>query len=323
MSIKVAIIGAGMAGSACARTLYQAGMDVTVFEKSRGPGGRMATRRVDDMRFDHGAQYAAASSVAFQSMLLDMVSQGKAGMWPAPGRDRTYYVGQPGMNAIPKALLDGVPVRYGARIEGAHRTDAGWRLLGDVEEDDRLVDWVLSTAPAPQTTELFDGTSIAAKAQDARYAPCVAVMVRFEHQISLPDVVRPHAGPLIWAARNSNKPGRVGLEQWVLHGDPAFSEQYLDGDPNEAIEPLLAALAHELGGDLPIAKFKAAHRWRYSRVTKPLKVPCLIDVSRRLGAAGDWCLGGRVESAFLSGTALSTLVMNSSGYKQQRDVQSM
>ena len=66
---KVAVVGAGIAGIACARTLMQAGLDVTVFEKSTGASGRMSTRSSEFGGFDHGTQYFTVRDARFEKAL--------------------------------------------------------------------------------------------------------------------------------------------------------------------------------------------------------------------------------------------------------------
>lgn len=80
--LKVAIIGAGMAGLTCAQDLAQCGMDVVVFDKGRGLGGRMATRRTDgSFQFDHGTQYLSSHSAGFSAMLTSAKSAGAVGAY--------------------------------------------------------------------------------------------------------------------------------------------------------------------------------------------------------------------------------------------------
>jgi monoamine oxidase len=69
--MQVGIIGSGIAGLSCADRLTSFGHEVCLFDKGRGPGGRMSTRRVEveghTLSFDHGAQYFTRHSCANQS----------------------------------------------------------------------------------------------------------------------------------------------------------------------------------------------------------------------------------------------------------------
>ena len=97
--MRVAIIGAGIAGLACARRLHDAGIEATLFDKSRGLGGRLATRRADTgtpgVAFDHGATHFTARSEGFTRLLAAWEKAGLAARWPAAGADS--WVGTPTM----------------------------------------------------------------------------------------------------------------------------------------------------------------------------------------------------------------------------------
>ena len=71
---RIAIIGAGLAGLTCGKALQQAGHDVVIFEKSRGIGGRLATRRAEPFYFDHGVAAFTASDDAFQGFVNQLLT---------------------------------------------------------------------------------------------------------------------------------------------------------------------------------------------------------------------------------------------------------
>ena len=131
--MHVAVIGAGMAGLTCASRLAEAGHHVAVFDKGRGPGGRMATRRVEHegatFRFDHGAQYFTAREMAFQTQVRAWEADGIVALWPA-AKDGAW-VGTPGMNAPIRAMAEALEVRFGTRIAGLVPERGGWRLEGE------------------------------------------------------------------------------------------------------------------------------------------------------------------------------------------------
>lgn len=80
---RVAVIGAGISGLFAARTLADHGLPVTVFDKGRGVGGRMSTRRVDGRPcFDHGAQYFTARDLRFRQYVQSWLEQGVVAHWP-------------------------------------------------------------------------------------------------------------------------------------------------------------------------------------------------------------------------------------------------
>ncbi len=316
---RVAIVGAGMAGLACARRLHRAGAAVTVFDKGRRPGGRLATRRAGDLQFDHGAQYATARNPLFQAMLQ------AAGPLAATWTDRPqdpWWVGVPGMSALAQAVVaDGAGQVLSRRhVAFLHRDPDGWhvRHLDAANAAPGLVsaeggevagpfDAVALAIPAPQAAGLLDGIGhpLAHRLAAVRMAPCWAVMLAFPDAHDGPDI-RTHDGPLAWIARDSSRPGRPGLpECWVGHASPAWSRAHLERSPDDVLPLLRDAFAAATGIGAPPSA-AAVHRWRYARVEAALGQPCLSrsdGLPEGLAACGDWCLGPRVEAAFESGLA--------------------
>jgi predicted NAD/FAD-dependent oxidoreductase len=140
--------------------------------------------------------------------------------------------------------------------------------------------------------------------------PCWAVLAGFGGDLEAPvDGAFVVDSPLSWVARNSSKPDRPTAESWVLHAGPEWSRAHLDLEGEAVTQRLLAALEEALGRPLPAPAYVAAHRWRYASPDPALEERCLFDPDERVGAAGDWCGGPRVEGAFLSGAALARALL--------------
>ena len=151
MPPTIAVIGAGLAGLTCAHALREAGLAPRVFEKSRGLGGRLATRRTDGLAFDHGAQFMTARGAPFAEWLDGAVARGEAAEWRPDGLDggRRRYVGVPKMNAPLRHLADGLEPAVRTEVAAVARDDGGWRLkLADGTATEPF-DRVICTAPAP------------------------------------------------------------------------------------------------------------------------------------------------------------------------------
>jgi len=317
---RIAVVGAGMAGVACAAALRQAGIHVDVFEKSRGLGGRIATRRRDSGSFDHGAQYVTARGTRFETLLRRLGEAGAVTEWQPQGQndpeappaalDQPWFIGTPGMSAMVKPLAEGLPIHRGTRIAALERPNGHWHLTTTTGEKLEAFDAVAVTVPAPQASTLLAAHGGAfARIERAIMAPCWAAMMSFEKPIAgADDVLRPTSGPVAWAARNSAKPGRNGgaAEAWVIHAGPAWSREHLENEPASVAQALLRAFGDVLGQSFPQPGHLSAHRWRYALCETPLQTPCLMGDDGTLGAAGDWCLGARVEAAYDSGWALGT-----------------
>jgi len=312
MSKQIAIIGAGIAGLAAAQRLRQSGFGVTLIEKSRGVGGRMATRRINDLQFDHGAQYFTANGDHFHAVVEQWRTTGHADAW-----FEGAFVGLPGMTAPARAMAGGHVIVGGCQATALRRDDDGWSVHtidGLVATPDNgLFAAVILAVPAPQAVPLAASAGAALPELEAvRYAPCWALMLAFSEPCGLPaDRIRPQDDAIDWIARNSSKPGRAReKETVVVHAGPDWSRQHLEWPPDEVARELILRL-QDITGISAKPYFSAAHRWRYALVEQAAGTAFIWNEEARLGACGDWCLGPRVEAAFDSGEALANATMQS------------
>jgi hypothetical protein len=344
---RIAVVGAGMAGIACARTLAQAGHDVTVFEKSRSAGGRMSTRSTNFGGFDDGAQYFTVRDPRF-ALALE-TAKGIARPWSAnlvrvldpfgrvaaaglPARE-PHWVPTPGMNALVQHWAQPLEAEERlkletlvTRIERDTLTPKLWQLrttgmpgTPDAEHVYSGFDAVLLATPNPQAQALLENSAQAPKLAreigKVRVAPCWTLMLAF------PQAVQPnlaHLGPqwnaarsthhrIAWLARESSKPGHAGVERWTVQASAAWSYEHLEDDAARVQGKLLRAFA-EVTGIRAEPSFAAVHRWRYAQTIQPLGQSHLFDKVAAIGACGDWCIGHRVEDAFVSGLELALAV---------------
>jgi predicted NAD/FAD-dependent oxidoreductase len=334
--LVVAVVGAGVAGAAAARALRDAGHVVRAFDKGRGPGGRCATRRDEDGgTFDHGAQYLTARDERFLRVVRSLVEEGVLARWEpspkvlpeasaapgtsaprgaAPGhegkagqkpRPAERYVGVGGMNELLKRLLRDTEVRYGTQVHRLERVDQRFRLHGEAGPLGEF-DAVVVTAPAPQTQALLGPVdpALAARAGEAVLAPCWSVMATFPGPLPVAlESAFLNEGPLGFVARQAGRPGQAPGERWVLQATAAWSAEHLERDGADVAALLCEAFGRALGVALEAPRTLVAHRWRFARVERPLGAACLWNPELQLAAAGDWCLGERIEDAFLSGCA--------------------
>ena len=315
---SVAVLGAGLSGLTCARELADGGLDVRVFDKARGAGGRMATRRAGDLCFDHGAQYFTVRDDRFEKTVDAWCRQGIVEPWT--GRIAVVesgaasekisriprYVGVPGMNAVCRHLARDLDVSYGTRIEILNREGDEWVLTDENGVELGPFDAVVVSAPAPQTCALFRTCSpdLAARAASVEMVPCWAAMMTFPESLNLGfDGAFVNNSAITWVARDASKPGRPDHEAWVIHASQEWSTAHLELEPGRAAEVLLREFRAALGLENRDPNHLTAHRWRFALPLNPLPETCLFDAKLRLAACGDWCGGPRVEGAFLSGLA--------------------
>lgn len=315
--MKIAIIGAGLAGLTLAQRLSGA-HNVTAFEKARGPGGRMSTRRATPFAFDHGAQYFTAESAPFRAFLEPFVEAGIVRRWPEQIRlehgakvsEKSKFTAAPGMNSLCKSMAADLNVRSGCRIETLERRGEQWDLIDAAGEKLGPFDWVLSTAPAPQTTTLFpDAFNGAERLAGVKMQGCFALMLGFEAPLDLSwSAMKPGEPPIGWIAVNSEKPARNSAYSLLIQSSNAWAEAHLEDDPDGVTSMLMEAASQLIGADLASASHQVLHRWRYAATITPLGEPFLIDRSLQIAACGDWCLGSKVEAAYLSAVALAEAI---------------
>lgn len=308
-----AVIGAGLAGIACARRLRAAGLEVQVFDAERRAGGRLATQDGPAAGFDHGAQYFTVSDAGFGQLVAQAAAAGCAARWMPrwPGGEqegRDLWVGAPRMAALGAWLAAGLDVRADSKIAALSRDDGRrWVLLDEAgRRRGSGFEVVVLAVPAPVAATLANGhTRLAQRVAAVPMSPCWTVMATFGHPLAAPlDALWGEDPVLPWFARNSSKPGRTGPDAWVLHAAADWSRQRLSAQPQAIQAALLARLAQRLGVPLPPVTAAAAHCWLHARVDVPLGEPCVADLQAGIGFCGDWCLDARVEAAFLSGDAL-------------------
>ncbi|QZD93615.1 NAD(P)-binding protein [Qipengyuania xiapuensis] len=313
--MKTAIVGAGMAGLSCATALRDAGDEVALFDKGRGPGGRMSTRRMDadgeTLRFDHGAQYFTVRDERFRTQVANWQERGIAERWPAAGEDA--WVGTPGMNAPIRAMADELGVQFGARIERIERDGQCWLIAGE-GFDPAAFDRLVLALPAEQAAPLLEAhcPEWSKLAATTISDPCWTVMAAFADAVPhFNDTLR-NAGPIGWAARDSAKPRRSAGERWVIQAGPEWSRAHLEDEREEVTEALLGAFAAEIGAELPEIVASSAHRWRYAKSGSAGEA-YLWDANLQLGVCGDWLVAPRVEGGWVSGRELAEAVLASSG----------
>jgi renalase len=320
--VRIAVIGAGLAGLACARELARADVSVTVFEKARGLGGRLATRREGNLAFDHGAQYFTARNESFRRYTDLGIRAGAIARWQPRIREDhrewdapidEWLVGAPGMSAMVRPLARNLDLRTSVRVCELIAGQHGWQVLTDSGTSGEVFDALAVAVPAPQALDLLGphGGGFR-RISEVRMTPCWTLMMSFAHPLEgLPAVRRWTTGPLAWAACDTSKPGRPEHPQcWVVHASPAWSSEHTRTDARDVAQWLWEEFARS-GGILGASpSHLRAHRWQHAFTERPLGQPCLVDEECVAGACGDWCIAPRVEAAWDSGRALAHALLS-------------
>jgi predicted NAD/FAD-dependent oxidoreductase len=324
----VIVIGAGMAGLICAQQLKQAGLDVTIVEKSAGVGGRMATRRLQGTWVDHGAQLLSVKSDNFgrfvrrlqdkgivQEWTRDVYQLSTSGLLP-PDVDARHprYCCPMGMTAIAKYLVSEIPIITNTRIMGASHSESKWQLVSD-RQGILETSAIVSTIPAPQFLPVFEevlapAPSFLQAVRSVNFAPSVTIMAGYNSSNLIPDewqAIQCIDNPILnWISYDTSKHSDKSIQPvFVFQSTAEFAKQSMDEPDLEMVgKPLLNQAGRLLEKWLANPEWWQVHRWRYALAEDSLGVSCLsTSIPLPLICAGDWCAGKNIEAAYQSGIA--------------------
>lgn len=320
---RAAVIGAGLAGLACARVLRRAGCYVEVFEAERVIGGRLATSRLGLLPFDHGAQYVTARTQIFREYVDELAATNYVGRWlpktynksgavQGGGQLLPWFVGTPGMQSMVRPLAESVRLHVDRRVHTLRRDPKGWHLWFEDETSAGPFHAVAVATPAGAAQLLLGRLGeLANPLSRVRMSPCWSLMVRFDDRV-IPeqDVYSDMSEVIRWIARNNSKPGRHQRgDQIVVHASPAWSREVEDAEPEAVATELWAEVGHVLGLPPLRPTQMAASLWKQGLVDSSLGETFLFSREHLVGVAGDWCLGRLAEHAFESGTLLGRAIV--------------
>ncbi|MBW4441744.1 MAG: FAD-dependent oxidoreductase [Plectolyngbya sp. WJT66-NPBG17] len=319
----IAIVGAGMAGLSCAQSLQQAGYKVVVIDKSRGLGGRMATRRLQRTHADHGVCYLKPKSPQFQELLNQLVDRKVIRVWTdtihkldeqgkvqSPQRQAPCYAATNGITAIAKFLSIGLTLRLNHRVERIEARD-GWQLhceAGEVISANAIV----IAIPAPQAAIVCESIDqdFVEQLKAIEYSPCISAIAVYpiERQAEVEKlgwkaIICPSDPDLGWIGIDSTKQLNPVQPAIVIQSNAHFATQYLDDPDLQQVGERLLHRAAELTEQwFTSAEVLQVQRWRYAFPTNPISDKYLAaNTVHPLVCTGDWCGGNRVESAFQAG----------------------
>lgn len=316
---RIAIIGSGLCGILLARQLGTKA-EVVLFEKARGLGGRMSTRYADRFSFDHGAPFFTARTAEFQSFLTtyfqnktiapwvgEVIELGaeankdkKPACWP-----EAHWVGIPNMNSLCSALAQGLTVHLNCEVAPlGEKTKKTWQLLdthGTVLGD---FDLVISTAPAPQTSKLFEAhlSTDLHLLHNCRMKPCYSLMLGFSSPWDKSWIAaQVHNNPIASIFVNSSKPGRdASMTCLVVHSTQVWAEAHMSEDKEQVQNLLVEEFSGVTGMNGSDADYISLHLWRYALLDEHVpKSSDYLDPKLALAATGDGCTGSSIEEVWI------------------------
>ena len=316
----IAVIGAGLAGCTAAHHLSEIA-NVKLFEKSKRSGGRIATRFSPQHEFDHGAQFFNASSFDFKKFLTPFVNDGFVARWDGrfaelDGAQLTrqtewvgsppHWVGIPTMSSFVERLSNGLDCVFGVEVARAEKENDRWilfdtqgNLLGDY-------DWIILTAPAPQTHNLLPNeVSFKTQVGLTKMLGCYSLMLGYRHAVNLPfDAALVKNANISWISVNSSKPNRKNFSL-LVQSTNRWAEKNMNTDLAKVQEELFEFTSEILGSNVKSADYVETKRWRFANSIQQTDRPFFLDKSNQVASCGDWCIRGRVEAAFLSAKKLA------------------
>jgi predicted NAD/FAD-dependent oxidoreductase len=314
--VRVIVVGAGLAGLLAGRTLADAGHEVTLLDKGRSPGGRLATRRIGAATLDHGAQFFTVRSEAFAAFVQGWQAEGLVYEWcrgfTSSGDGFPRYAVHGGMNALAKRVAAGLDVRCGTLVFAIRPGVGGWA----VGLDDATVvpaDAVIVTCPLPQTASLLitAEVSLPERLRRVDYDRTLALLAVLDRPPGLapPGGVPSPDATFSFLADNQAK-GVSAVPAMTFHAAPDLSGDWWDRPPEEAHAELLVRARPWLGrAEVVESQLK---RWRFATPREIWPHPCHVveDADVPLILAGDAFAGPRVEGAALSGLAAARALLD-------------
>ena len=306
--MTIVVVGAGLAGVACARTLQEAGEPVVLIDRGRRIGGRMATRRIDDRVVDLGASYVTVSEPEFGAVVDDWQQRGLARPWTdtfavAGGEPKTgpvRWAAPGGLRSLVEDLAAGLEVVDATTVREVRRSADGWWV------DERPASAVVLAMPDPQAYRLLGEDLRAELPAPAAFEPVLALVATWTQRCWDFEGLFVNDHPsLAWVADDGRRRGD-GAPVLVAHSTPAYAADHL-ADPAAAGPELSRALQEVLGAPAPASTF--VHRWTFARPDRGRAEPYTLTESG-LALCGDgWAEKPRVEAAYLSGRAVAEALL--------------
>lgn len=347
LTVDIAVIGAGIAGLTCAKQLQKAGYNVVVVDKSRGVGGRMATRRVQSTRVDHGVRYLEPTGEYLKQLIqeletsenpdtqlkiwTDKVYHFQNNQLQQSANSHPYYIMRSGMSSVAKYLAQDLQIKFSFRVNSISLTqENAWQLNFEITDQTATekpqsltAKMVVIAIPAPQAVMLLETAKPPVEAEfleavrSVEYDPCITVMAGYPSETHLlPDwkaVNFINHEELAWVGLDSSKRLNSTQPIFVIQSSAKFAEKYLDTSDLSFIgKELIEATNKTVIPNFKNPEWIQIHRWRYAFCRKPLSLSYLATTTPLpLICIGDWCGGNNIESALKSGQDAAYWLKNS------------
>ena len=321
MAKKIAVIGAGLSGISIA-CLLKKKFQVRVFEKSRGVGGRMSTRKNYPYVFDHGAQYFKIKTQEFLLFTTELFKMKVIEPWSFRyaifhkqkleklkiiRTTDNFFVGAPNMDSIVKYLVKQCDVRLNAQINKIVKRKKKWLLFDKNGVFQGEFDWIVLTPPAPQSASLIPKkVSFHSLIQKIRMKGCYSLLIGFSSPLKMHfDVAYIENSDIAWISCNNSKPNRKGKFSLVVNSSYTYAKKNIYKPKNKIFDELVNEAKKILKFNFSNIAFKKLHQWNFVEAVHNPGVNYFIDDKEKIGVCGDWFIKSRVEDAFISANELN------------------
>ena len=313
---NVAVIGAGITGITLAN-LLQKKVKLTVFEKSRGVGGRMSTRRVEPYQFNHGAQYFKVENKEFKYFLQPLIQNkiikhmeanhieifNKEVIKSTKNYNKKYYIAESKMSSVVKYLInDNFFIKLLCKIEKTIKENNKWFIIDSNKVSYGPYDWLFITIPPNQAVEiLYNNFKFMDIIKKIKMRSCYSLMLGFNKVKKFDfDTALFLNEDVQWLSIKKKILENKEYYNLLINSSYNFAEQNINGSKDKISNYLIKQVTDILKCDLNNYGHKALHFWKYAMSEKNNNLGSLLDEDLKVIVCGDWCMNGKVEGAFLS-----------------------
>ena len=314
--LNVAVIGAGITGITLANLLHKK-VNITVFEKSRGVGGRMATRRAEPYQFNHGTQYFKIENKEFKDFLQPLmvnkiikplkVNQieilNKKVIKRNKIYNQQYFTAESKMNSVVKYLINNnFSIKLLCKIDKILKENDNWFIIDSENVSYGPYDWLFITIPSNQAIEILNNDfKFLDIIKKIKMRSCYSIMLGFDKikefdfdtALFLDEDVK-------WLSISKKTLEKKKYYNLLINSSYNFAEQNINGNKNKISDYLIKQVSDILKCELNNYEHKALHFWKYAISEKNNNLGSLLDEDLKLIISGDWCMNGKVEGGFLS-----------------------
>jgi renalase len=332
---QVVVVGAGVAGLACARELARRRVPVVVLDRARGVGGRCATRHVDGRPVDFGTFYLHAQSAEFVAALGELDPAGRLDGWPERVREpklacqpdsllpgRLRLARRDGVSVFPKHLARGLDVRLRQPVTALAEDGAHLRLevagAGPLAADIVVAAGAVNESLALVEPLVAGWPGAAPRLERIRAVPTIATLTVMAGYGDAPppgfDAWFPLEATMLHAIGNDSSKREPGAELvLVLQARPRFSTDYMGKPVEEWTRELVWEASELLGPWAGRPRWTQSHAWTSARVLPQDVLGEAMVFAREPGPAGPrvavigdaFAHAAGMEAAYLSGIAMA------------------